>query len=371
MAAAGCGSVARSLQELRRACAGEGRTPETDNRKQVMITAMIAIFALGYLCIALEHRLKIDKAATALVMCGVLWTLFALRGGDGGLGDALAGHLGSTCEILVFLIGAMAIVGLIDAYGGFAVVTRRIAVRGKRRLLWLLALVAFFMSAVLDNMTTAIVMVTLLRALVPDRDERWLCASVIVIAANSGGAWSPIGDVTTIMLWMNDNVTAWPLMRSLLLPCLVSTVIPVLLASRGLRGTFPAPAAAAAAHAGKRIAAADAPTRRSARTPAAGNGRNPGRGKAGAAMRTEAAAAVAAALPEGATTVGSEIATTHIKPSGAGARITATAVLTAVEGRKLTFNVGARDEEGMIGEGVHVRFVVDREKFMAKVAPRG
>ena len=150
MAAAGCGSVARSLQGLRRACAGEGRTPETDNRKQVMITAMIAIFALGYLCIALEHRLKIDKAATALVMCGVLWTLFALRGGDGGLGDALAGHLGSTCEILVFLIGAMAIVGLIDACGGFAVVTRRIAVRGKRRLLWLLALVAFFMSAVLD-----------------------------------------------------------------------------------------------------------------------------------------------------------------------------------------------------------------------------
>ncbi|WP_300868101.1 sodium:proton antiporter NhaD [uncultured Alistipes sp.] len=255
-----------------------------------MITAMIAIFALGYLCIALEHRLKIDKAATALVMCGVLWTLFALRGGDGGLGDALAGHLGSTCEILVFLIGAMAIVGLIDACGGFAVVTRRIAVRGKRRLLWLLALVAFFMSAVLDNMTTAIVMVTLLRALVPDRDERWLCASVIVIAANSGGAWSPIGDVTTIMLWMNDNVTAWPLMRSLLLPCLVSTVIPVLLASRGLRGTFPAPAAAAAAHVGKRIAAADAPTRRSARTSAAGNGRNPGRGKADAAARAEAAA---------------------------------------------------------------------------------
>ena len=290
MAAAGCGSVARSLQGLRRACAGEGRTPETDNRKQVMITAMIAIFALGYLCIALEHRLKIDKVATALVMCGVLWTLFALRGGDGGLGDALAGHLGSTCEILVFLIGAMAIVGLIDACGGFAVVTRRIAVRGKRRLLWLLALVAFFMSAVLDNMTTAIVMVTLLRALVPDRDERWLCASVIVIAANSGGAWSPIGDVTTIMLWMNDNVTAWPLMRSLLLPCLVSTVIPVLLASRGLRGTFPAPAAAAAAHAGKRIATADAPTRRSARTSAAGNGRNPGCGKADAAARAEAAA---------------------------------------------------------------------------------
>ncbi len=113
---------------------------------------------------------------------------------------------------------------------------------------------------------------------------------MIVIAANSGGAWSPIGDVTTIMLWMNDNVTAWPLMRSLLLPCLVSTVIPVLLASRGLRGTFPAPAAAAAAHAGKRIAAADAPTRRSARTSAAGNGRNPGRGKADAAARAEAAA---------------------------------------------------------------------------------
>ena len=193
---------------------------------------MIAIFALGYLCIALEHRLKIDKAATALVMCGVLWTLFALRGGDGGLGDALAGHLGSTCEILVFLIGAMAIVGLIDACGGFAVVTRRIAVRGKRRLLWLLALVAFFMSAVLDNMTTAIVMVTLLRALVPDRDERWLCASVIVIAANSGGAWSPIGDVTTIMLWMRGNVAAGPLMANLILPSLLSVAVPTALACR-------------------------------------------------------------------------------------------------------------------------------------------
>lgn len=251
---------------------------------------MILLFVTGYLFIALEHKTKIDKSAVALLMAGAIWTVFSLLGNDPKIQQELVDQLGDTCEILVFLIGAMTIVDLIDSYGGFGVITDHITTRNTRKLIWLLAIITFFMSATLDNMTTTIIMIMLLRRLIADQQERWIFAGVIVIAANSGGAWSPIGDVTTIMLWMNDNVTAWPLMRSLLLPCLVSTVIPVLLASRGLRGTFPAPAAAAAAHVGKRIAAADAPTRRSARTPAAGNGTNPGRGKAGAAMRTEAAA---------------------------------------------------------------------------------
>lgn len=201
-----------------------------------MITAMILIFVLGYVCIALEHKLRIDKAAFALLMAGVIWTVFSLLGHDASIGQQLVDQLGDTSEILVFLIGAMTIVELIDLNGGFSVITDHIITRDKHRLLWLLAFITFFMSAVLDNMTTTIIMVMLLRKLVADASERWVYASVIVIAANSGGAWSPIGDVTTIMLWMRGNVTAWALIRSLFLPCVVSVVIPAALALRYLPG---------------------------------------------------------------------------------------------------------------------------------------
>lgn len=202
-----------------------------------MILGMVLLFVLGYLLIALEHKVKINKAATALLMCGAMWTVFSLHGNDPTISSELVEHLGDTCEILIFLIGAMTIVDLIDTHGGFSVITQHITTHNKRKLLWLLAFITFFMSAVLDNMTTAIIMVMLLRKLIFDQKERWLFASLIVIAANSGGAWSPIGDVTTIMLWMRDNVTSTALITSLFIPCLVSVVIPVAIASRYIGNT--------------------------------------------------------------------------------------------------------------------------------------
>lgn len=208
---------------------------------------MLVLFVAGYGFIALEHKTGVSKSAVALLMCGILWSVFSLAYPSAmpGLtqatvGDEILRHLGSTCEILVFLIGAMTIVDLIDFHGGFEFITRRIATRRKVRLLWLVAAIAFFLSALLDNMTTTIVMVMLLRKLVPAAEERMLYASVIVIAANAGGAWSPVGDVTTIMLWMKGNVSAVKLIASLFLPCLVSLALPVWFVSRRLRGVFPA-----------------------------------------------------------------------------------------------------------------------------------
>ena len=204
-----------------------------------MITTMLILFVVGYAFIAFEHKTGINKSAIALLMCGILWSIFSLEYPSALPGltqttvsDEILRHLGSTCEILVFLIGAMTIVDLIDFHGGFEFITRRITTRRKVRLLWLVALLTFFMSALLDNMTTTIIMVMLLRKIVPTTKERMLFASVIVIAANSGGAWSPIGDVTTIMLWMRGNVTAANLIANLFLPCLVSVVIPAAIASR-------------------------------------------------------------------------------------------------------------------------------------------
>ena len=199
-----------------------------------MILTMIMIFALGYMCIALEHRIKIDKAATALFMFGAIWSIYAAYSGDTNSGTKLIEHLGSTCETLIFLIGAMTIVDLIDTHGGFGIITDRITSRHKITLLWILAFITFFMSAVLDNMTTTIIMIMMLRKIIPDALERWIFAGVIIIAANSGGAWSPIGDVTTIMLWMRGNVTAGSLILYLIAPCLVSLIIPLVIVSRKL-----------------------------------------------------------------------------------------------------------------------------------------
>lgn len=197
-----------------------------------MILTMILLFVVGYLFIALEHKIKINKSAIALLMCGAIWTVFSLFAHDAQIGNELIEHLGDTCEILVFLIGAMTIVDLIDTHGGFVAITDHITTRNKRKLMWLLAIITFFMSAVLDNMTTTIIMVMLLRRIIANKKERWIYASLIIIAANSGGAWSPIGDVTTIMLWMRGNVTAGMLMGSLFLPALVSVIIPTAIACR-------------------------------------------------------------------------------------------------------------------------------------------
>ena len=200
---------------------------------------MILIFILGYACIALEHKIKIDKAATALFMFGIIWSIYAIYSGDTDTGSKLLEHLGSTCETLIFLIGAMTIVDLIDSHGGFGVITSRITSRHKITLLWILAFITFFMSAVLDNMTTTIIMIMMLRKIIPDSRERWIFAGIIIIAANSGGAWSPIGDVTTIMLWMRGNVTAIKLITFLILPCIASLVVPVVMATRLLYGNSP------------------------------------------------------------------------------------------------------------------------------------
>lgn len=196
-----------------------------------MITALIAIFVLGYVCIAMEHKIKVNKAATALVMFGLIWSVFAIFSNGVNIGEELMEHIGSTCETLLFLIGAMTIVELVDRHGGFYIITKQVKTKDKFVLLWVLSLLTFFMSAVLDNMTTTIVMVMMLRKMIEKPAERWLFSGIIVIAANSGGAWSPIGDVTTIMLWMRGNVTTLPLVTYLFIPSLVSLIVPLLVVS--------------------------------------------------------------------------------------------------------------------------------------------
>ena len=201
----------------------------------MMDTLLILIFVAGYMGIALEHRLRVDKAAIALLMFGSIWSVYACCRPDGA--SALVEHLGSTCETLVFLIGAMTIVEIIDSHGGFSIVTERITTRNKYRLLWVLAIITFFLSAILDNMTTTIVLIMMLRRIVPAGRERLLYVAIIIIAANSGGAWSPIGDVTTIMLWMRGNVTSANLITYLLIPCAVSLLVPAWWLSRRFKGS--------------------------------------------------------------------------------------------------------------------------------------
>lgn len=196
-----------------------------------MITALIIIFVVGYMLIASEHVLQVNKATFALIMCALLWAVYAMGGHDPNLSSDLIEALGDTCEIVVFLIGAMTIVELIDRYGGFRIITNRIKASDKRKLMWILSIFAFFLSSVLDNMTTTIIMVMMLRRMLKDVNERWIFACIIVLAANAGGAWSPIGDITTIMLWMKNYVSSLDLIANLLLPSLVSVCVPVLVAS--------------------------------------------------------------------------------------------------------------------------------------------
>ena len=210
---------------------------------------MIILFLTGYTCIAMEHSIKVNKAATALMLCALLWTVYIFHA-DSVLtqfssheevvsyvtGVQIIEHLGDVASTLFFLMGAMTIVELIDIHGGFSIITKRITTKNKRKLLWLLSFITFFMSAILDNLTTTIVMVMLLRKLVTDSKERWLFACLVVIAANAGGAFSPIGDVTTIMLWVKGNVTTGGLLPNLILPSLLAMIIPVAIASYFLKG---------------------------------------------------------------------------------------------------------------------------------------
>lgn len=255
-----------------------------------MFILMVVLFLLGYLAIALEHPIKVEKAASALLLGAILWAVYALSSESilaMGLSPSweelklmgqqiinniapamtpdqyatspfretvelaghpnafvkyeLAHHLVDIAEILFFLFGAMTIVEVIDQHQGFTVITNKIATKSKVRLIWIIGFITFFMSAVLDNLTTTIVMIALLRKLISDKPTRWIFASMIVIAANAGGAWSPIGDVTTIMLWIGGQITTVNIILKVFLPSLVNMIVPLAILSFMVKGEVKRP----------------------------------------------------------------------------------------------------------------------------------
>ena len=235
-----------------------------------MFSVMILVFVLGYVAIALEHPFRINKTAPALFIGTALWAIYML-GAPGILAKGysvswaefakdiaegittehiheffaseLIHHLGETSEILFFLLGAMTIVEIVDRHHGFRVITEKIQTKNKVKLMWILCLLTFFMSAILDNLTTTIVMVTLLSKIVGDQKTRWFYASMIVIAANAGGTWSPIGDVTTIMLWIGGQVTTGKIVTEVFLPSIVCLCVPLTIVSFMLKGEIERPEA--------------------------------------------------------------------------------------------------------------------------------
>lgn len=210
---------------------------------------IIAIFFIGYLCITTEHQIKVDKTISALAMAVICWTILKvfnldvlevlngvlvpvdIANNSNAIDEALRHHLAETSEILFFLIGAMTIVEIIDMHRGFEIIKRVIRTRSKVKLLWIIGVIAFFVSAIIDNLTTTIILITIIRKLIPDQKERIWYASMIVIAANAGGAWSPIGDVTTTMLWVKNKVSAAKLVEYVLIPAIVCLIVPLLVAS--------------------------------------------------------------------------------------------------------------------------------------------
>jgi Na+/H+ antiporter NhaD/arsenite permease-like protein len=195
------------------------------------------IFILGYVAIALEHYININKTATALLTGVLCWVAYILLSDNIALvSEQLYHHLGQVSGILFFLLSAMAIVELVDAHDGFEVITSKIKTRDQRKLLWIIGIVTFFLSAVLDNLTTTIVMVSLLRKLIPDREKRMFFAGIVVIAANAGGAWTPIGDVTTTMLWIGGQITTVNIMVKLFIPSIVCLLVPLIFLSFRIKG---------------------------------------------------------------------------------------------------------------------------------------
>jgi Na+/H+ antiporter NhaD/arsenite permease-like protein len=193
-----------------------------------MLTALIVIFVLVYAAIALEHPLRINKSASALLGAGLLWTLYALSQSDAHLvGEQLNESLMTTAQIVFFLMGAMTIVEVVDAHNGFEVITSKIKTKKLSTLMWMVGFVAFFLSSILDNLTTTIVMVSLMKKLLEQREDRLFFAGIIVIAANAGGAWTPIGDVTTTMLWIGGQITALEIMKGLFIPSLINLLVPL------------------------------------------------------------------------------------------------------------------------------------------------
>ena len=202
-----------------------------------MLSALIIIFVITYAAITLEHSIKINKSATALLGAGLLWTIYAVATSDHLLvSHQLSESIASTAEIVFFLIGAMTIVEVIDAHNGFEVITSRIKTKKLSYLLWIVGFLTFFLSAVLDNLTATIVMISLTRKLLQKQEDRLLFAAMVVISANAGGAWSPIGDVTTTMLWIGGQITTLAIIKGLFLASLVNLIAPLLFVSHSMKG---------------------------------------------------------------------------------------------------------------------------------------
>ena len=198
---------------------------------------MLVVFVLGYVAIALEHPIKVDKAASALIIGALGWALFAFSGMEAHhISEELKHHLVDIAEILFFLLGAMTLVELIDVHEGFTIITDKIATRHRVKLMWILCIITFFFSAVLDNLTTSIVMAALISKLIKDKNDLWMFAGMIIISANAGGAWSPIGDVTTIMLWIGGQVTAASIIKAIIIPSIVCLIVPLTYISFKMKG---------------------------------------------------------------------------------------------------------------------------------------
>lgn len=193
---------------------------------------IIIVFVLGYAAIVAEHKIRVNKAASALIAGALSWVILIIYNPEKEVVVASAGeHMSEISGILFFLMGAMTIVELIDSHNGFDVITSRIRTRNKRVLLWMISLITFFLSAILDNLTTTIVMISLVRKLISNEKDRWFFAGIIIIAANAGGAWSPMGDVTTTMLWIGHQITAGNIIVKLILPSLACLILPLSVAT--------------------------------------------------------------------------------------------------------------------------------------------
>jgi Na+/H+ antiporter NhaD/arsenite permease-like protein len=202
-----------------------------------MLTALVVVFVIAYAAIALEHPIKINKSASALIGAGVMWTIYAMSTPDAHVvTHQLSESLMGTAQIVFFLMGAMTIVEVVDAHNGFEVITKRIRTQKLSTLMWLVGFVTFFLSALLDNLTTTIVMISLMRKLLSNHADRLFFAGIIVIAANAGGAWSPIGDVTTTMLWIGGQITSMNIIVSVFLPAVISLLVPLSITAVMLRG---------------------------------------------------------------------------------------------------------------------------------------
>ncbi|CAN5743806.1 sodium:proton antiporter NhaD [soil metagenome] len=202
---------------------------------------LVIIFLAGYLAIIFEHTLKLNKTASALLTGVLCWTAYIAFHEEATVNNELLHHLGNISGIVFFLLGAMTVVELIDTHDGFDVITSRITTLSRKKLLGIIAVISFFLSAVLDNLTTAIVMMALIKKLVKDDQDRMYYGGMVIIAANAGGAWSPIGDVTTTMLWINGQITGGNIIIKLIIPSLVSMIVPLLWMSFKMKGTISPP----------------------------------------------------------------------------------------------------------------------------------